>query len=133
MPLVLLDLIPNVILITWLSRCPDISTVGDNVGVADDSPTVLTQCREQAETVMEQDKHTSWIAAVVVVAYLVAVGIFSGCLARAYTLTNLNVYCSVHFVMITDINEHSLSIISKVEQYPLIVFDTKTPQIFKLS
>lgn len=76
-PLFLLDLVLNVILITWLSRYPDINIVGDNVSVADDSPTVLTQCREQAEMAIEQDKPTSWIAAVVVVAIWLLLGILA--------------------------------------------------------
>lgn len=37
-------------------------------------PVVLTQCREQAETAMVQDKPTSWIAAVVVVAIWLLLG-----------------------------------------------------------
>ena len=37
-------------------------------------PVVLTQCREQAATAMEQDKPTSWIAAVVVVAIWLLLG-----------------------------------------------------------
>lgn len=40
-------------------------------------PVVLTQYREQAETAMVQDKPTSWIAAVVIVAIWLLLGILA--------------------------------------------------------
>lgn len=72
-----IDLIPDVIPILGYLDDLILMPLGIMLVLRMIPPVVLTQCREQAETAMVQDKPTSWIAAVVVVAIWVLLGILA--------------------------------------------------------
>jgi len=63
-----IDLIPDIIPILGYLDDLILVPLGIMLVLRMIPPVVLIQCREQAETAMVQDKPTSWIAAVVVVA-----------------------------------------------------------------
>jgi len=69
-----IDLIPDVIPIIGYLDDLILVPLGIILVLRMIPPVVLTQCRLQAETAMEQDKPTSWIAAVVVVAIWLLLG-----------------------------------------------------------
>lgn len=69
-----IDLIPDVIPIIGYLDDLILVPLGIMLVLRMIPPTVLTQCREQAATALEQDKPTSWIAAVVVVAIWLLLG-----------------------------------------------------------
>ncbi len=69
-----IDLIPDVIPIIGYLDDLILVPLGIILVLQMIPPVVLTQCRLQAETAMEQDKPTSWIAAVVVVAIWLLLG-----------------------------------------------------------
>lgn len=72
-----IDLIPDVIPIIGYLDDLILVPLGIMLVLRMIPPVVLTQCREQAKTAMEQDKPTSWIAAVVVVAIWLLLGILA--------------------------------------------------------
>jgi uncharacterized membrane protein YkvA (DUF1232 family) len=70
-----IDLIPDVIPILGYLDDLILVPLGIILVLKMIPPAVLTECREKAEAAMNQDKPTSWIAAIVIVAIWLLLGI----------------------------------------------------------